>query len=114
MIAEIKVFSSSNIDVSEVSQKQLSDLYLKKTDKIDGEKVIPINTVEDYEEFCRKVLNKTPSQIHAYWMKQVFLGKKTPPENYLREKVSQIIKNSKDTIGYSSQPLESKSIYEIK
>ena len=47
-------------------------------------------------------------------MKQVFLGKKTPPENYLREKVSQIIKNSKDTIGYSSQPMESKSIYEIK
>ena len=82
--------------------------------RIDNLRYIPINTVEDYEEFCRKVLNKTPSQIHAYWMKQVFLGKKTPPENYLREKVSQIIKNSKDTIGYSSQPLESKSIYEIK
>ena len=113
-MCEIKVYISSDINISTVSKKQLSNLYLKKTDNINGEKLIPLNTVEDYEEFCRKILNKSPSQIHAYWMKQVFLGKKIPPKSYVREKISQMMKNSKNTIAYSSQEEEGRSIYEVK
>jgi len=113
-MGKILVSISENTGINQVSKKELSKLYLKKTDKINDTKVIILDTKEDHDEFCRKILNKTPSQIHAYWMKQVFLGRKTPPPKYVREKISQIIKDSENTIGYSSGKIEGRIIYETK
>jgi len=113
-MGKIFVTISENTDITKISQKELSNLYLKKTDKINNIKVIILDTQEDHEEFSRKVLHKTPSQIHAYWMKQVFLGRKTPPKKYLKAKISQVIKDSKNTIRYSSGKIEGRIIYETK
>jgi hypothetical protein len=71
-------------------------LYLKKTDLINNQKIIVYDNQDNHKEFAKFFLNKTPYQIHAYWMKQIFLGKKIAPEKLttkqLNEKTTQYTK----------------------
>jgi hypothetical protein len=57
--------------------------YLKKaTTWDDGEALHPVGLSKRFaarERFAREVLNKTPSQLRAYWNQQIFSGKGVPP-----------------------------------
>jgi hypothetical protein len=111
---QVSVSVSKKNSLDTITTKELSNVYLKKTDKIKGDKVIVINNKQDYDEFNTKVLNKSPSQIHAYWMKQIFLGKNIPPKNISSKDIKKEINKDKRTIGYSSKELNEKVIYETK
>jgi hypothetical protein len=104
--------SSDESSIKSLSKEEISNLYLKKSDEIDGKKVGVIDNKDDYDEFYEKVLNKTPSQIHAYWMKQIFLGRRVPPKRVSKNELKDELKKDKDSIGYSSDDLELKVIYE--
>jgi len=112
--AEIYVVISDNSNIDSITKNELSNLYLKKTDRIHGQKVIVVNNVDDYDEFNKKVLNKTPSQIHAYWMKQIFLGKKVPPKKITKTELEKDINNMPNIITYTSNKIDAKVIYAIK
>ncbi len=46
-----------------------------------GEEVEPLNmdpSDPSFTKFARVVLNKTPSQLKAYWAKRIFTGKANP------------------------------------
>ncbi len=94
MLAATLAFSSfSFADVSvivntansnSVSDSDISRLFLGKLKKFsDGSSATPINTKTDNAarmELEKKVLNKSSSQIKAYWSKRVFSGKGKPPK----------------------------------
>ena len=115
-IANAKVFviTSQDSKVDEATKQELSNVYLKKTDEIKGEKVEVLINKEHYKEFSKKVLDKTPSQIHAYWMKQVFLGKKIPPRVIKELEMVKEFKNNSKAITYAPKDLDEKVIYETK
>jgi len=112
--ADIDVIVSNNNKLNSITKNELVNLYLKKTDKIKGKKLIVINNKDDYDEFNKKVLNKTPNQIHAYWMKQIFLGKKVPPKNITQQDIKKEISNNTNTMTYTSKESKEKVIYETK
>jgi hypothetical protein len=57
--------------------------FLKKnTAWEDGETIRPIDLTRRFAarpRFAREVLQKTPSQLRAYWNQQIFSGKGVPP-----------------------------------
>ena len=61
----------------------ISRIFLGKSKSFPGgEQAVPINMAEGAaitENFNDKVLNKSSSQLKAYWSKLVFTGKGTPP-----------------------------------
>jgi hypothetical protein len=114
LFSDIDVVSNQKSELGVVSKNEISKVYLKKSDSINGQKVTPLNVEEDYDEFNKKVLNKNPKQIHAYWMKQIFTGTKIPPKKIKREEVKDKLKNNNDSIAYTSQKHELKVIHEVK
>jgi ABC-type phosphate transport system substrate-binding protein len=108
------VITSKNSTVELLTKEQLRKLYLKKINTINGKKVYIINNKELYDKFTKVILNKTPNQIHAYWMKQIFLGKNIPPPIESSNKIQDILKNKKNSISYDIKIKDKKVIYEIK
>jgi hypothetical protein len=80
--SNISIFTSQNNKLTKVSHKDLANLYLKKTNTINGVKVIPIDSHNKklFQEFYRKVIKKSPKQLHAYWIKEIYRGNKQPPK----------------------------------
>jgi len=110
--SSFRIYASKDIAIDALSKAQISKLYLKKISRINGVKVIVYDNTKDYEEFTKFFLNKTPSQIHAYWMKQIFLGKKVPPVKLTQKEIVQKLESSPNAIIYSSQKLNAKVLYE--
>lgn len=71
----------SNADA--LDEKAISRIFLGKAKSFPGGgQAVPINLSEGSagaEAFNSKVLNKSASQLKAYWSKQVFTGKGQPP-----------------------------------
>jgi len=73
----------------------------------DGNKVIPVNQSSGSavaEEFNKKALNKSSSQLKAYWSKLVFTGKGTPPKEVGSDaEVISLVAANPNIIGYVSK-----------
>jgi len=83
LLAEIAIITHpSNPETLDV--KDISRIFTGKAKAFpNGNQAIPLNQAEGSpvtEEFNKKVLNKSASQIKAYWSKLVFTGKGTPPK----------------------------------
>jgi ABC-type phosphate transport system substrate-binding protein len=83
----------------------ISRIFLGKEKSFaDGGQAVPINQAESSaitEEFNADVLNKSSSQLKAYWSKLVFTGKGSPPKDVPNdsEAISLIAANP-NLIGY--------------
>jgi len=106
---------------SNVTQDFVSSVYLGKTKSFeDGKQIIPVNlsgtTME--EDFNKKVLGKSSSQMKAYWSKLVFTGKGTPPKDAKTDAdVISLVSENPATIGYvdaSSVTDKVKVVFTIK
>ena len=62
----------------------------------------------------KKCLHKTPYQIHAYWMKQILLGKRLAPEKLTHKQLNEKLLNTPNALVYSNKKLEGKVVYEIQ
>jgi hypothetical protein len=113
LFAKISVFTNSD-ELKVITQQELAKLYLKKINKINNLKIVVFDSKKDYNEFYKKIIKKTPSQIHAYWMKQIFLGKRIPPKKLTLTQIKKRLKTKSNIIVYSSENLHTKVIYEIK
>ncbi|WP_438865483.1 phosphate ABC transporter substrate-binding protein [Neptunicella sp.] len=86
-----------------ISQDEVTKLFLGKDKSFsNGESAVPINQQGDLsEEFNTKVLNKSGSQIKAYWSKLVFTGKGTPPKEVNSDdEVKKLVAANPNIIGY--------------
>ena len=70
----------------------------------DGSKALPITQSDGSsatDEFNQKVLNKSSSQLKAYWSKLVFTGKGIPPKDVASDAdVLKLISTNPNMIGY--------------
>lgn len=83
----------------------ISKIYLGKAKSFpDGGQVVPISQTEGAattSEFNENVLNKSSSQIKAYWSKLIFTGKGTPPQEADDDaKVLELVAANPNLIGY--------------
>ena len=111
--SEIIVMTSTKNKLMKVTKKELTDIYLKKKSKIRGISVIPINNRKNYAEFCRKVINKTPRQMRAYWARELYRGTKHPPKIKSSKEIKNSIKKNKNVISYASSKLTGKILLKI-
>lgn len=76
------IVSSKNANTS-ISNDLAEKLFLGKLDAFpDGSTAVPLDLPKGpvREEFYLKVTGKNPSQVKAYWAKQMFTGSGQPPK----------------------------------
>ena len=88
-----------------VDKAQIARIFLGKNKTFpNGEKAVPVSTKSGSgaeSEFNQKVLNKSASQLQAYWSKLVFTGKGTPPQEMGSDaEVIDLVKSNPNIIGY--------------
>ncbi|WP_304543438.1 hypothetical protein [Sulfurimonas microaerophilic] len=79
--AEYAVVVKADSQVNSISQNELCNLYLRRQNFIDNQKIIPINTLADNKgriEFEQHVLQMQRRKLSKYWITQHFKGI-TPP-----------------------------------
>lgn len=104
------VFADVDVIVHPSNSNTIDESFIKKafTGKVksfdNGESVIAINQESDtksVEEFNEKLLNKSASQLKAYWSKQIFTGKGTPPKEVSNDnEVIKLVSTNPNLIGY--------------
>ncbi len=112
--ADIAIITSPKNPLKGVTIEELAKVYLKKIDTINGIKVIPIDNKDSYNEFCKKVIKKTPKQLHAYWMKEIYRGNKQPPERLSTSQIKQKIRQNPKIISYTKNDLTGKILITIR
>jgi len=110
--SDIKVMISNEDRLISVSQKKLADLYLGKTDNIDGIKVIPIDNKDGYREFYQKIIKKSPKQLKEYWMREIYKGNRTPPKKMTSREIKKIMKHKK-VIAYGRSKIDGAIVMNI-
>ena len=98
----IIVHPSNNISLS---ADKVSRIFLGKDKSFpDGKKAIPINQKDAQtvtQEFNKKIIGKSSSQIRTYWSKIVFTGKGSPPKEVTDDaEVLDLISTNPNLIGY--------------
>lgn len=81
--AEFQVIVNPKNPMREIDRGFLRSAFLKKsTAWTDGETIRPVDLTRRFAarpRFTKVVLQKTPSQLRAYWNQQIFSGKGVPP-----------------------------------
>lgn len=81
--ADFKVVANPSVPVATLTRAALSSAFLKKTEKWpDGTTVVPVDLSHDSvvrQSFCREIHDKSIAMVDAFWQKQVFSGRATPP-----------------------------------
>ena len=105
--SDIKMMISKDNTLVSITKKELTDLYLGKITSIQGLEVIPIDNQDSYKEFYNKVIQKTPKQLRAYWMRETYdSGKRQPPKKLSTQQIKKMMNGSRRIISYSSIQLK--------
>jgi len=87
-----------------LDKTQISRLYTGKAKSFpNGDQAVPVNQADGAtaEAFNKAVLNKSSSQLKAYWSKLIFTGKGAPPKVVDSEaEVVQLVSTNPNIIGY--------------
>ena len=99
------VIVTSADNVEDLQLEDVARIFLGKVTRYpSGEVVEPLNLDPDdpsYAEFARKVLNKTPAQLKAYWAKRIFTGKGKPPRTITSsEELRALVSSDKRYLSY--------------
>jgi ABC-type phosphate transport system substrate-binding protein len=91
-------------NASSFEEKTISQIFLgKKKSFSSGESALPINQKEGTptrEGFDKTLLNKSSSQVKAYWAKLMFTGKGQPPKEVAASEMKSLVASNPSTIGY--------------
>jgi len=100
------VVHPSNKGAAALGRAELSKLFLKKSTRWpDGKEVQPVEPAETAvrERFARKVLDKSPMAVKAYWNQQIFAGRDVPPlEKPSDAEVVAYVRQNPGAVGYVS------------
>jgi len=114
--SNVSVYISHNNKISKVSHRDLVNLYLKKSDTINGIKVIPVDSKNKklFQEFYRTVLKKSPKQLHAYWIKEMYRGDKQPPKKLSPKELKKAMISKTPIISYEKLSKDGRILLTIK
>lgn len=104
---------------SALDENEIRKIFIGKSKSFsDGSKALPITQVEGSaitDEFNQKVLNKSSSQLKAYWSKLVFTGKGTPPKEAENDaEVIKLVASNPNLIGFVSSGAADGSVKVVK
>lgn len=104
---------------SEISDQDIARIFLGKLKAFpNGEKAVALNLSagsETRNDFEQKVLNKSSTQIKAYWSKLVFSGKgKPPPELVSDNDILALVSEDSNVIAYIDAKNVNASVKVIK
>lgn len=89
----------NNANSATLTKNDVSRIFLGKTKKFTAVNVSSSNALRS--EFNKKALNKSSSQVKAYWSKLVFSGKGTPPKELDSDaKIKAFVASNPNAIGY--------------
>jgi ABC-type phosphate transport system substrate-binding protein len=104
-MADIVVIGNKDIQIKALTKKQVIDIYMgRKLTFPNGKTALPIDQGKDSTTrklFYHNLVDKTLSEINAYWARLLFSGRTAPPRSVENgSSVINIIKNNKSVIGY--------------
>ncbi len=77
---DIVVVVPADSPVARLSKSQVINLFLGRFKQLPGEgRARPADLVPLKESFYRRLVEKTPGEISAYWARLVYSGQTTPP-----------------------------------
>lgn len=83
-MADVVVVVSAKNSATALTQDQASDIFLGRATSLPGAgAVTPVDQAEgaaSRDAFYQKASGKNAAQVKAYWSKQIFSGKGTPPK----------------------------------
>ncbi len=83
-LAEVVVIVSKQNDLTALSRHEVVDIYMGRTQLYpNGKPAMPIDHPGKgavKRTFYKKMMNKRPAQINAYWAKLLFTGRASPPK----------------------------------
>lgn len=103
--ADVVVIVSAKSAITRLTAEQVTKIFLGKTATFpnDGD-AVPIDQAEGNatrNEFYAKVVNKSPSQMSAYWTKIIFTGDGYPPKQLEGNlNVRNAVAGNQNAIGY--------------
>jgi ABC-type phosphate transport system substrate-binding protein len=103
--AELIIIVNPKNPAASLSAEQVAQLFLGKSGTFPGgAAATPINLAEGVplrDEFYTKVADKNPGQVKAYWAKQMFSGKGSPPKELpTSSDVKKAVASDPGAIGY--------------
>lgn len=103
-LAGVAVIVNSKSSLESVNQTEVVNLYLNKSKSLQGERLVPVDQAKGLAtraEFYQNVVNKSESQLRAYWSRLIFTGKGLPPVEIGNDAmVLDKIANDENAIGY--------------
>jgi len=104
-VADIVVIVNSNNDITELTRRQVVDLYMGRTSFFPNGKKLqrydqPINSTVR-ADFYFRMTQKPIAAINAYWARLLFTGRAAPPRvvsDHLE--ILEIVEKNPDAIGY--------------
>lgn len=111
IFSNIKMYVAHTSPISTITLQEIKNLYFKKTTLLKNHKVLVYDNKESYQHFYSWVLNKKAGAMHAYWIREIFLGKNVPPKKITSSNIMKILNNDDRAIIYSEEPLDAKVIY---
>ncbi len=114
-----KVVVHPALRVTSLSRAALSSAFLKRTEKWpDGTRLVPVDQLRDSairEAFCREIHKRGVGVIDAYWQKQVFSGRTTPPVVKANDaEVIAYVRSVRGAIGYVSAKADTSGLQEVR
>ena len=113
--AEIVAVVSSKVAVKSLTQGQLADIYLGRTNRFpDGTPAVPCDLAEGSplrEVFYTKVIGKTAAQVRAHWSKIIFTGRGQPPrEVATTEQAKKLVIENPGVVCYIDEVLVDRNV----
>jgi ABC-type phosphate transport system substrate-binding protein len=110
-----KVIVNSSTDISSLSKREVSRLFLKKVKTWDNDlKVSPVDLSskdEARQMFSKEIHGKSVSAIEAYWQQRVFSGRDVPPpERSSDASVVDFVRHNPGAIGYVSETADVRGV----
>ena len=110
--AEVVVIVNASSPINSATAEEIQQVFLGKRNEIGGVSVAAVSLTKNNEVrevFYDKVVDKTPSQLNAYWSRLIFTGKGKPPKQYFDDaEVLETVLEEEDSVGY----IDSSSIAE--
>jgi len=94
---------SQKSTLSELTPKQVKDLFLMKRHFIHTRKLIPVNATSSLtlrKAFDNKILKMQGERLNEYWIKKHFQGITPPPTQSSEKSIKLFVKNVEGAIGY--------------
>jgi hypothetical protein len=78
---DIAIITNINNSNSQVSLSEAINIFMGRYRRFsDGSKAIPIDNDSIKNKFYMQLVNKSPSEIKAYWATLIFSGRTQPPK----------------------------------